>query len=369
MSLMSLMDLYVAELADLEDAEAQALRLLPRLSELARAPELRELLAQHEEESRLHIERLQLIFTHLGHTAEGTRCAGVAGIVQEADDRLNQPATPDARDAGIIGMVQRIEHYEIAAYGCARSYARRLNRRDEARLLQETLEDERRMDRTLTDMADAHINDDARTEADLHEGPGPRRLRYVAADQLDYSRLSAGALAVRNDGDEPLGRFDGLILDASTNRPRYVVVESSGVFSKRRYLLPVASVRFDQSSRVLRVDVGRKIADRYPEFDAREFQHMSEQALRGYEARLMTFFARGGRERDRIEHYTEPEWLMTGIWMPVTPDRAADLTPEARGFANEFLPDREQAVAKEEAEPTRSIDEDDAPPPHGEKFR
>ena len=380
MPLMSLKDLYVAELADLADAESQGLRLVSALSERANAPELKELLAQHVEESRLHAERLQLIFTHLGEAGQDLRCAGVAGIVQEADERLNQPATPDARDAAIIGMVQRIEHYEIAAYGCARSYARRLNRTDEARLLHETLEDERRMDRHLSEIADAHVNDDARSEADLHERPPARRLRYVGASQLDYSRLASGSLAVRNDADEALGRFDGLVLDASTNHPRYIVVDGGGVFSRRRFLLPVASVRFDQASRVLRVDIDKTVAERYPEFDAGEFQHMSEEAVRGYEARLIALFAHGPRDRDRIEHYTEPEWLMTGVWIPLTADRAADLAPGARGFANEFLPDREQAVARESAVPEsrdapktddeRATSESDAPtPPHGEKLR
>src|SRR5439155_12412942 len=109
----------------------------------------------------------------------GKACAGLAGIVQEADDRLNQDATDDARDAGIIGIAQRIEHYEIAAYGCARTYARRLDRFDEARLLQETLDEEGRADRRLTEMAEAHINDDARFETDFVAPPRSVRLRYV----------------------------------------------------------------------------------------------------------------------------------------------------------------------------------------------
>src|SRR5207248_6136438 len=105
----------------------------------------------------------------------------VTGIVQEADDRVNQATTPDVRDAAIIGVAQRIEHYEIAGYGCARTYARRLNRPDEARLLQETLDDEGRTDRRLTEIAEAHINDDARTEADLQTKPASGALRYLEA--------------------------------------------------------------------------------------------------------------------------------------------------------------------------------------------
>lgn len=372
MSLESLNDLYVAELADLHDAETQALSLLPRLADLARAPELRQALQKHCDESRLHLERLQLIFTRLGERAGGRRCAGIAGIVQEADERLNGPATDDARDAGIIGMVQRVEHYEIAAYGCARTYARRLNRADEARLLQETLDEERRADRRLTEMAEAHINDDARSEADLHQLPRPKKLRFVDARQLDYSKLAAGgALRVRNDADDDLGTFDGLILDVDANRPEYIVVDSGGFLVGRRYLLPVSEVRFDPSNGLLRVALAKDVALRYPPFDADEFQSMDERALRGYESKLLTFFGTGDRRPIGDEEaFTPPEWLMTGIWIPVPGDRAERLAPETRPFANEFVPDREQAVARGDEERPRPSAEGDAPtPPHGEKFR
>ena len=161
----SLKDLYFDELGDLYDAETQIIRTLPRLAEAARAPELREALIRHARESRLHLERLELIFTHWGQRLRLKPCAGLAGIVQEADERLHQETTLDVRDAAIIGVAQRIEHYEIAAYGCARTYARRLNRPDEARLLQETLEDEGRADRSLAEIAEAQIDGVERTEA------------------------------------------------------------------------------------------------------------------------------------------------------------------------------------------------------------
>src|SRR5260370_29346959 len=156
MALASLKDLYFDELGDLYDAETQMIRTLPRLFEAARAPELREALRKHCDESRLHLERLELIFTHWGERRRLKACAGLAGIVQEADERLNQAATDDARDAAIIGVAQRIEHYEIGAYGRARSDARRLNRLDEARLLHGTLEGEGRTDHRLTGLREAH---------------------------------------------------------------------------------------------------------------------------------------------------------------------------------------------------------------------
>src|ERR671930_1860103 len=184
MAIGSLRELYLDELGDLYDAETQMLRALPRLVEQARAPDLRDTLNKHYDESRLHLDRLELIFTHWGERRKTRPCAGLAGIVQEADDRLNQVTTEDARDAAIVGVAQRIEHYEIAAYGCARTYARRLNRPDEARLLQETLDDEGRADHRLTEIAEAHINDDARSEVDMHEPAPAKRLRYVDGRQL-----------------------------------------------------------------------------------------------------------------------------------------------------------------------------------------
>src|SRR3954467_5615057 len=185
----SLKDVYFDELESLYDAETQMIRTLPRLVEAARAPELREALRKHCDESRLHLERLELIFTHWGERRRSKACAGLAGIVQEADERLNQAETDDARDAAIIGVAQRIEHYEIAAYGWARTYARRLNRLDEARLLQETLDEEGRADHRLSEIAEGRINDDARSEADLHAAPPVGRLRYVPMNQVAQGRI------------------------------------------------------------------------------------------------------------------------------------------------------------------------------------
>ena len=322
MGIASLKELYLDELGDLYDAETQVLRTLPRFIELARAPELREILTKHCEESRLHLERLQLIFTHWGEPISTRVCAGIAGIVQEADSRLNQPATPDARDAAIIGAAQRIEHYEIAAYGSARTYARRLNRTDEARLLQETLNEEGRADRRLTEIAEAFIDDDARSEQDLHEPVRAARLRYVADSQLDYTRLSPQTLAVRNEMDDDLGDFDGLLVDVGSARPQYIVVDAGGMFVGRRYLLPVGYVRFDEHARLLRVNLEKDVAARYPPFDRDEFQAMSDQQVRSYERKLLGFFTSDGEsgERKPLRSATVPDWLTAGVSLPMRPE-------------------------------------------------
>jgi len=165
MAIGSLKDLYLDELHDLFDAETQIVRALQRLAESAHLPELRDVLSRHSEQSRLHLERLELIFTHWGEQRRSHLCVGLSGIVQEADDRVHAATTPDARDATIIGAVQRMEHYVIAAYGSAARYARQLNRTDEARLLQETLNAESRTDQRLTAIAEASATPTASAES------------------------------------------------------------------------------------------------------------------------------------------------------------------------------------------------------------
>jgi ferritin-like metal-binding protein YciE len=186
MSLRSLKDLYLDELGVLYDAEGQMLRAIPRFIERVRAPALRHALDAHRLESRLHLDRLELIFTHWGERLAPRVCKGVMAIVQETDDRLDEPATHDARDAMIAGAVQRLEHYEIAAYGAARGYAMRLNRADEARLLQETLDEESRADRLLVDVLDAQIHTPATAVPDFAERKS--RVAFAASGQVDHSR-------------------------------------------------------------------------------------------------------------------------------------------------------------------------------------
>jgi ferritin-like metal-binding protein YciE len=165
MGLGSLKDLYFDELGTLYDAELHLIRALPRISEAAFSPELRETLSRQCGESRMHLERIDLIFTHWGERRPLRSSAGLAGIVQEADERLNQETTPEARDAAIVGLVQRMNHYQIAGYSSVRGCALRLNRWDEARLLQETLDEEERSEGRLTAIAESHLEEHARAAA------------------------------------------------------------------------------------------------------------------------------------------------------------------------------------------------------------
>ena len=371
MAIASLKDLYFDELADLYDAETQMIRTLPRLAEAARAPELREALRKHCDESRLHLERLELIFTHWGERRRLKSCAGLAGIVQEADQRLNQEATDDARDAAIIGVAQRIEHYEIAAYGCARTYARRLNRLDEARLLQETLEEEWRTDHRLSEIAEAHINDDARSEADFQAEAPVGRLRYVPMDVIAQGRKDHTPLPVRND-DEDLGTLDGLVAEDDLGAALYAVIDAGGLLTRRRYLLPLSLLRFDERARVLRVSLDKDVANRYPDFDRDEFQTMSEADRVGYEARLLQFFPSDTRGERDAEGPGLPDWLLTGAWITVPPHRAERLPAEARSFVNEFLPirsDDEPPLRERRVAHNGDGNAPEMTPPHGGKLR
>jgi len=151
--------------------------------------------------------------------------------------------------------------------------------------------------------------------------PAPAsRLRFVDAKQLDYRRLSTGALEVRNDVDETLGTFDGLIFDSATGWPHYIVVHAGGLAGNRN-MIPVGRVRFDERARVLRIALDKDVAARYPSFDRHEFETLSEDALRGYQGRLLDFFKRDGETRSQgmAAEESHPDWLMTGVWMTIEP--------------------------------------------------
>ena len=207
----SLQKLYLEQLRDLFSAEDQILEALPKMTKQTTHAELKRAFQEHYQQTEQQVQRLQRIFDDLGVSPEGEECEGMKGLLKEGEKTMDEFQDSDVLDAALIAAAQRVEHYEMAGYGCARTYAHRLNRPDEARLLQETLDEEGRADHRLTEIAEAHVNDDARSEADLHQPAAAKRLRYVDGRQLDYRRLSDGTLEVRNDADDKLGVFDGLM--------------------------------------------------------------------------------------------------------------------------------------------------------------
>src|SRR3954447_17249800 len=140
MNLDSLTDLLLHEISDLRDAEQQLLEALPKLAQAASASELQEAFTLHTEETRQQLQRLDEIFAHLNSKPEGKRCKAMQGIVAEAQDLLKEQrnADPDVLDAALIAAAQRVEHYEIAGYGCAATYARTLGTNKIERLLRQT---------------------------------------------------------------------------------------------------------------------------------------------------------------------------------------------------------------------------------------
>ncbi|HEU5051015.1 MAG TPA: ferritin-like domain-containing protein [Gemmatimonadales bacterium] len=161
MSLDSLHDLYVDELKDLHSAERQLLRALPRMAKAAESPELRTAFEKHLKETEKQLERLDRIFSDLGKKGTGKKCVGMEGLVEEGKEMMEEEADPAVMDAALIAAAQRVEHYEIAGYGCVRNYAELLGYSEAARLLQASLEEEEAADRKLSELAESGINNAA----------------------------------------------------------------------------------------------------------------------------------------------------------------------------------------------------------------
>ncbi len=163
MKLESLRDLYLTELKDLYDAENRIVKALPKMVENAKSADLRSAFEKHLEQTRQHVSRLEQIFQKMDEAPKGQKCKGIIGIIDEAEDMIDEDAPPAVCDAALIANAQRVEHYEISAYGTARTFARRLGYPDQAELLNQTLQEEAETDRTLTNLAESHINEEART--------------------------------------------------------------------------------------------------------------------------------------------------------------------------------------------------------------
>ena len=159
--LSNLDDLFLHELRDLYSAEQQILQALPKMAAAADHEELRRAFEEHEQVTRDQVQRLDMIADDLGLELQGHESKGIEGIIREGEDLLTAGAEPDVLDAGLIGAAQRVEHYEIAGYGTARTYARRLGHIRAAELLQQTLEEEGNTDQRLTRLAERMINPDA----------------------------------------------------------------------------------------------------------------------------------------------------------------------------------------------------------------
>ncbi len=158
MSLKSLQDLYVNELKDAYSAEKQILQALPRMAKAASDPKLQQAFEKHIDQTKEQVQRLETIFDDLERSPQGKKCAGMAGIVEEGKEVLEEKGDPEVVDAALIASAQRVEHYEISAYGTLRTFARELGFDKHVRLLQQTLDEEGEADKLLTGIAESGVN-------------------------------------------------------------------------------------------------------------------------------------------------------------------------------------------------------------------
>lgn len=162
----SLQELYVEQLRDLYDAENQIIKALPDMIEVASSPELKQALNEHLEVTKTQATRLEEIFSKLGEKPKGEKCKGMQGVLQEGSDLVEDIDDPNVRDAAIIASAQRVEHYEMAGYGTARTYATLLGEDAASQLLEQTLDEEKEADDKLTELAD-DINVEAQSGKDV----------------------------------------------------------------------------------------------------------------------------------------------------------------------------------------------------------
>ena len=158
MEMETLRDLYVEGLKDLYSAEKQIIKGLTRMTKAANHPELKEAFARHQQMTERHIERLERICADLDVSPRGKKCVGMEGLIEEASELIKEKPEPDVLDAGLIAAAQHVEHYEMAGYGCVRTYARQLGYEEQAELLQTTLDEEGSTDKLLTEIAERSIN-------------------------------------------------------------------------------------------------------------------------------------------------------------------------------------------------------------------
>jgi ferritin-like metal-binding protein YciE len=149
----SLRDLYVEELKDLYNAENQLVKALPKMAKHATSDELRSAFEDHLEQTKEHVERLEQVFDSLGEKQKGKKCAGMEGLVEEGGGLMKENFDGPVMDAALISAAQRVEHYEIAAYGTLCAYADLLGKSDQVSLLRETLQEEKETDQKLTELS------------------------------------------------------------------------------------------------------------------------------------------------------------------------------------------------------------------------
>jgi len=174
-----LKELYIDELKDLYSAENQLVKALPKMAKAASSDELRQGFEEHLEQTRGHVDRLEKIFEALRETPKGKKCKGMEGLVEEGAEVIEEDFEGSLMDAALIGAAQRVEHYEIAAYGTVCAFAEELGEEDQIALLTETLEEEKETDEKLTKLSqqiNAQANEGDEEKEQVADKRKPRRV-------------------------------------------------------------------------------------------------------------------------------------------------------------------------------------------------
>ena len=161
MQMENLQDLLKEDLKDVLHAENQIIKALPKMIKTASNPQLQQAFQMHLEETKGHVNRLEEVMGILGMPVKGKTCKAMQGIIEEGKEVMGEDAEDDVMDAALIGAAQKVEHYEIATYGTLCTYAELLGLRDAKRLLGQNLEEEKRTDAKLTQLAESVINVEA----------------------------------------------------------------------------------------------------------------------------------------------------------------------------------------------------------------
>jgi ferritin-like metal-binding protein YciE len=161
MKIETMEDLLLEQIEDLYDAEKRLVKALPKMAEASTSQSLRQAFESHLMETEGHVSRLENVFRILGSDPKTHTCDAMKGLISEGEDVISDIDESPLRDAGLIAAANRVEHYEIAAYGSARTFAETLGLREAAALLEQTLQEEKKADQKLTQLAESMINDEA----------------------------------------------------------------------------------------------------------------------------------------------------------------------------------------------------------------
>jgi ferritin-like metal-binding protein YciE len=249
----TLQSLFVQELRDLLDAEKQLVRTLPKLARMATSPTLAAAFREHLDETRGHVTRLEQALEGLGLRASSKKCVGMEGLIDDGQESIEEAEDGPVRDAALIGAAQRAEHYEMAGYGTARTFATLLGHGGIASVLESTLAEEKAADAKLTGIAEAMVNPEAAAEDpgdDDHTGLAARTAGWLGSTAGRISRIAGrltgggqkpassgprtGRPAARKSTSGSAARSKTAVKRSSTRAPRAATAKTAARAGKRR---------------------------------------------------------------------------------------------------------------------------------------